>query len=586
MSLSYEKLETVMVRDPRLNTMTKREYAILRGAQQINYKRYVSTSVSNSSIQFSCPPSSAAVIVDRKVMFTLPIKLTFSGDAGVGNVLLNPNKDAPRAFPISSSIDTLTASINNTSVSINMADLIQPLMHYNVGSNLKNHEFSTTPSLQDQTQDYSDLYGCVRNPLASWGDCNKGAQQNRGGFSFHIVSNTQTAAVVEMLVTEPIFLSPFFWGQGNHCGFANVTTMDFNINFLAGAAYRMWCHDAVSSGYDVQIQASFQNFTYLIDAQPSLLFQYLTPPETQVIPRDVPITYPYFNIDRYPTDINATIGPGVYRTTTCNNIQLSSIPRRIFIFARQNNQNLYSSSKYTDSFLAIENINIQFNNYSGLLASATKEQLYDICVSSGCDMSWEEWSGKRLYKTNDFTQQYGTVGSVMCLEPGLHLGLNDLEAPGLLGQYNFQVTVTMLNTGNNAIVNPTLYVVVVSEGTFTIEKIASATQNIGVISKMEVLNSKSSPTVTIQEIQDIEGGNWLSGLSKFGSEVGKLAKETKAISRAAKAVAPALGPYGPAAQALGSVADVLGYGEGEGEGVLVGGKRMSKHKLMSRLKRY
>src|SRR5690606_7413516 len=107
MSLSYQKLEPVQVRDPRTILDNERQYAVLKSGQQMTQKGWTTTSVSQSSISFSCPPPSGQIIVDRKVRLQLPIRLTFSGNAGAGNLLLRPGRDAPRAFPISSAIDTL-----------------------------------------------------------------------------------------------------------------------------------------------------------------------------------------------------------------------------------------------------------------------------------------------------------------------------------------------------------------------------------------------------------------------------------------------------------------------------------------------
>ena len=55
MSLSYERLQCVEVRDPRTILENKREYAILRAGSQTTFKTFTTTSISQSSIQFSCP---------------------------------------------------------------------------------------------------------------------------------------------------------------------------------------------------------------------------------------------------------------------------------------------------------------------------------------------------------------------------------------------------------------------------------------------------------------------------------------------------------------------------------------------------
>ena len=141
MSLNLNPLKVVEVRDPR-TVIREKEYAILKGgaAGGVSWKPYTTTSVSNTSIQFSTPPPNFKTWIDRKMYFLLPVRLTFNS-AGNGNPILRAGYDAPRAYPLSSSTSTLSVSINNTAVSINLADIIQGLLRFNTGQQLKEHEY-------------------------------------------------------------------------------------------------------------------------------------------------------------------------------------------------------------------------------------------------------------------------------------------------------------------------------------------------------------------------------------------------------------------------------------------------------------
>src|SRR5580698_8254522 len=323
MSLSYQPITPVCVRDPRTMVEASRSYAVLKGGSQTTWKAFTTTSISASSLQFSCPPPSGGIIVDRKIYLYVPVRLTFTGIPVAGTTLLNPNRDAPRAFPLASAIDTLSATINNQSISINIADVIHALMHYNTCNDVKNLDYSMTPSYQDQSQNYGDLFGTIRSPLFNYGDSNDGNQNPRGGFPFTIVANpggdgvTVVTAIVDVAFCEPLFLSPFYFGHSNGCGFFNVNTMDFNITFLGQAANRMWSHDSsintiLGSTFTPggviggPVQTSFPIGT---GTQPLILIQYITPQENQIIPANVPITYPYFDVIRFPTDLGLV--PGV-----------------------------------------------------------------------------------------------------------------------------------------------------------------------------------------------------------------------------------------------------------------------------------
>lgn len=169
---------------------------------------------------------------------------------------------------------------------------------------------------------------------------------------------------------------------------------------------------------------------------------------------------------RYPTDANASIA-GATGTSTLqsSNIQLQSIPRRMYIYARIKNSDLLYTD--TDTFLGITSISINWNNRSGLLSSATPYDLYNISKKNGCNLSWTEWSGGPNYVALGGTNTaYGTVGSVLCLEFGTDIGLQDLECPGIDGTYQLQMAVGVKNINQTRAITPTLYIVTVNEGKY------------------------------------------------------------------------------------------------------------------------
>lgn len=603
MSLSFQPLTPVCVRDPRTILDNARTYAVLKAGSQTTWKQFTTTSISNSSLQFSCPPPSAGVIIDRKMYMYLPVRLTFTGVPPVGQSILMPNRDAPRAFPVSSSIETFQASINNQSVSINMADVIQPLMHYNTDNDLKNLDYSMTPTYQDQSQNYGDLYGAIRSPLFNYGDANDGNQCPRGGFPFWIVSNpvqavggTVLTAVVDVAFCEPLYCSPFYWGKSNESGFYNVNTMDFNITFLAQAANRMWSHDD-NGGTNVITSASMiiggLNGGPTSDMPggnlPVMLFQYITPQENMIIPNNVPITYPYFDVLRFPSDLPQSLAGSAPVQYNSNNIQLNSIPRRLYVYIRERNSDLYSNPSHTDSFFQINNISIQFQNKNGLLASASMYQLYEMSTKNHCKLSWNQWSCGPVYAPGDFVTKIGTIGSVLCIEFATDIGLDSLQAPGILAQCMLQVQVTARNlSGRN--INPTLYVVPILEGTFTIQGLGQASTNIGVITARDVLDCQQNPSVNYADVESVNGGDFWSGLKSFGSKLWPFLskahdfiKDHKLLSRGLSLIPD------PTAKTLAVAADVMGYGECGGArraGVLVGGKQLDRSKMRRRLNDY
>lgn len=599
MSLSFIPLNPVCVMDPIMVLNNQRDFAVLKSGSQTSWKQWTSTSVSNSSINFSMPPPSGSVVVDRKMYLYLTQRLTFTGIPPVGQRLLNPNLDAPRAYPIASSLETIQLSVNNQSMSFNCADVIQALMHFNTGEALKNGDYSLTPNCQDQSQQYADLIGSIRSPLQGYGDSNDENVLPRGGFPFTIVSNPVSAgaavtAVVDVAFCEPLFLSPLYFGDKNSSGFYNVNSMDLTLNFVQNIANRMWSHCANLLGVnDNIITASTCTFGGLTNGpttqfkggqQCAMFIKYITPQETQVLSPQMAITYPYFDVQRFTTD-NSPVNAGVTQIFTSNNVQLSSIPRRLYIYIRERNQDLYSNASNTDTYFSIQNVNIQFMNKNGLLSSCNENQLYQMAKKNHCNMSYTQWSGGPVYKAGSFTATMGTIGSILCIEFATDIGLDSLDAPGKLQQCTLQVQVTATNISDHTI-TPSLMVVPVLEGSFTIQGLGSASVNIGVISSKDILECQGSPFVSYADVEHVNGGNFFSGLYDFGKKIHDFVKGHKLVSKGL------LSPLGtvldvvtglPISKPLGYVSKHFGYGEGASAGVVIGGQTLPRSQLRRRL---
>lgn len=608
MSLNLTPLQVVEVRDSR-TVIRNKEYAILKGGSQCSWKPYTTTSVSSSSIQFSTPPPSPKIFIDRKQYVQIPVRITLNCAAPNANNLLRSGFDSPRAFPLSSSLNTLTVNINNTAVSLNMSDILPALLRYNTTAQLKEHDYSMTPSCLDQFQEYIDGVGSIRNSLGDYGDSNDESVMGRGGFAqYNVLTNTPGQAVIDCLFTEPIFLSPFYFGHGNATAFIGVQTMDWNFTFLTNSWARMWSHAIGGANAPGAITSGSTIFTGFSPAfsvpgapiLPQLLFNYITPQELQHIPSAM--EYSYFNIDRYPTDYSSSaLAPNTSMTMVSNNIQLQSIPRRMYIFARNSNAIQQSNANYTDTFLALSNLRVNWNNQSGLFSSATQQDLYKMSVKNHCNLSWTQWSGGPVYgntinSTGAYSTKVGTVGSVLCIEFGTDIGLSDLECGGILGTYQLQINVTATNINQTNNVFPTLYIVTVSEGVFNILDNRSVSQ-IGVVSKQDVMEAKQhlSDYVDYEMIQEINGGNFFSGIAKFGHN---LVEKIRPVAHKIYEIGKKIAPYVKTGIDIAKfAAPFMGLGEGGvlvgdqqydypiGNGAMVGGRMMSRSKLKSRLRR-
>lgn len=519
MSLALNKIKTVKVIDPELDFDNENYYAVLKGSKWTSWKPIVSTSYSNSSATFSAPPPDPNTCVSRKVRLSVPVTIDFIGNAPLGQALLQSQYDAPRAYPLSSNISTIQLDLNNTNFSINMSDTIQALLRYHNPDNLKDGELSTTPSTLDKSQQYSDLSNSIHNPLSSLIDTGLGGLDGRGAFPVSSITNNislgigmDTTATISTVFTEDIFLSPLLFGT--HClenGFIGLQTLQLIVNWNSNLN-RMWCHDNSGGTTLTSIVVTL--------GQPTLLFQYKTPDIVEHIPTFR--TYPYYEIQRYPTDYGTAVGSQTTVTIPSSNIQLNSIPRIMYIFTRKRNSDLTFLD--TDTFFSIENVSINWANQSGLLSAARKYDLYEMSVRNGCNLNWRDWSGESSpYSSGSTVSTINGVGSVLAVEFGTDIGLSSEQAPGINGTFQLQMEVTVTNRSSSAIM-PTLYVCIVNEGVFTIQN-NSAYSQIGVISQNDVLECKEMPGINYGDLK------YMAGASIFKNFKRKLKNTLKLIAK-------------------------------------------------------
>jgi hypothetical protein len=536
-------------------------------------------------------------------------------------------------------LDTVNLSINNCTVSQNMGEIIHALLRFNACDDLMELDYSESPSYLDLSQNYRDLFGTNRSPLAMAGASPDGAIPARGAYSqYHIVYNFQNLnpvggatqpgyAIVDAVFTEQIMLSPLFWGKltQNQSGFINVTSNDWTFNFLNQAANRVWSHDGTNSPVnDNSVLIAFNNFVnvrypgqpagvnypfYYGASQPILNINYITPKDNLMVGPHTSIAYPYFDINKYATDTKSTLPYPSVAQIQSNNIQLSSIPRRVYVYAREENTTYYANPNKTDTFYAIDNINVQFENYTGLFGQATQNQLWEMSRKNHCNISWQDWSGRPYYSEGGATYTvfdatsaapianiFGGTGSIICIEFATDIGLSDIDAPGVgNSSYNLQVQCQVRNcdpSGAHDAVNVSLYVLVVSEGVFNIMESGAAVTQLSILTQQDVLNARNSPFVDYNDVQDVNGGNFYSGLKNFGNKLlpyakkaNQYLKDKKIISKGADALSYLPTRASPLLRGVSQVADAYGYGYEDEGGLLVGGRQMNRKNLKSRARR-
>lgn len=578
MSLTIEPIKTVSIIEPTLQMRSEKYYGVFKGGSDNTYYTYPANSHSVSQAVWNINTPSEDMFIDRKIYLQSKMRFEFNGTTpDVSIPLLVPNFDALRAFPLANSMSTATMQINSGASTVNVSDIVQAMMRYSTFEE-QYYELTNSPNYMDQAQTYEELRGSMRNPLNAYHDSIDGAFMPRGAFPYNIISNTggpQAQAIVEVDIVEPIMVSPLHFNRTLANGFIGVKQMSFQIVWKANLLAKMWSHfeDPETPRAIDELNSSVT----FIEA-PQLLVRVVNPSELNSLVIPNLTLYPYHQIDRYITDKGPMLKDAPATSQTINSIQLSVVPRRLFIYVKRADNE--DSITKCDSFMAIEGVSINFGNRSGILSSATKRDLYNISKKNGVNLSWASWSGENMFGLDG--EYYNGVGSVLCLKIPEDIALtnSDLLAPGVAEKINLQMQVTYRNYGPD-VNNVQMFVIADNEGIFTIQNGLGIAQ-IGILSKDDVLNAQAVEGVNYEDVLDVYGGDFFSDVGAFFKKIPSGLKKVSQFTQEnilpiARAVAPLL-------VGLGATGGKLINPEAQG-GLLVGGKSYSKAALRRRLRK-
>jgi hypothetical protein len=572
--------KTVLIEDSRVADITDSEvFGVLSGASQSTFQQYNAVSASNSSIVFATQIPSENIVIDRRLLINSTVNFTITaGGAGrvppIGvPVLAYGFRDSLQQFPLNSLFSTCQTTINNVSTSSNLKDILPMLMVMN-DSRVMSRWNSTCPALRDQAYGfYPDGVGATNNPLASYGVASYDADFiPRGAYNFRIISIVHTATggindgslistgngdawsiVCSFNTTEPfVGLSPFInFNPDCSAGLLGVNTMSFVLNIdnscarlfssAGGSFTNGGTANATWTPYISSIALGGGGLNPFTDTR--LLFNFLSLQPEQYAKLSTKNVVPYHDYPRFLTvqnnqpSINAAIYPvPTYNTSgapvaqptlasttlTSQAIQLNQVPDLILICARVP----MTSQDWgdTSSFLTINNIRLNFNNSSGLLASATQQDLYEMSVRNGSAQSFYEWSG--ISQNNDqatgLVRYLSTTGSVLVINPSLDLSLPSYLTASSLGQFQLQFNLQVTNQYPFQ-VTPEICVVCVNSGIFVTTQGTSAIYT-GILTKDETLRTK-----TERPIADIDTRSYerLVGGAMMNRGVGAIASKMR-----------------------------------------------------------
>jgi hypothetical protein len=463
-----------------------------------------------------------------------------------------------QSFPLNRLFTTVTASVNNVSTSLNQREIMPALLRMIPQEYLQKYN-GMTPTMLDNYGSLAAAVGANSNPMGDYTNathnqyllprgCHKIEYGNwlvdrnifGGGNDTSLVSaNVGDIFTIDMDVTftEPLLISPFMFNSfgANKSGFLGIN--NFSLVISADAALsRLWstANPAAISGaanYVISPRPGAIGGTF---GTTELLCNFLTAPVSMVLPPKSVL--PFNNFTSYVTQTSGNTAARVARTAagingaiastvrSINSIQFEVVPDMLLIFARA-----VASGSLTqldsDTFLPLTSCSITFGNKSGLLSSASVQDLWLLSKKNGSCIDWPGFQGivNKSLSVNPVVNEVSTCGSLLVLNPSLDFGLQSpYISNGSVGQFNFQMQLGVANNTLAALA-PEIVVVAMRSGVVVTSSGQSTltTNMLNASLVTEAIEKHQKPSKP-QDFERLVGGGARSGGSRSGGLSSKL----------------------------------------------------------------
>jgi hypothetical protein len=434
-------LESYRLLDSRLSqNQSTRSFQTSIGGSNVTYRKEHSNASSDTQVSFQLTPNSPNNVLDRTFMLTSVVTVDFKSNNIDDTKILNSGDNACRGF--SSIVESTNVAINGLTIS-QETKYVKDL--YNRFSddldNLVKFQ-SITPSLStegDNFTEYSTGYGTSQNVLAGYKDSNR-RTTGRSFYPIEVIFNPigdgdpgfpLVDAQIKFRMVELFTLSPLEYEGLMVPGLANVTSLQLNFN-LSSDKTKFWSRAKTAGRVTetvFQVKPTFADY--------EIHFCEITLPVFYSLPPSIALSY-------YDVQRQVSRGTQFYNYLSTfdlntNTYQLNQTPSRIMVLVRPppNDSNAYQ----TDTFAAIESINIQYNNMSSILSSASTEQLFQISSRNGSTQHYTEFRGYTVNYDSVSQTPLGTTGSIICLDFGKDISADPTAIPGTSINANFSINV-------------------------------------------------------------------------------------------------------------------------------------------------
>jgi hypothetical protein len=573
-------IEKIKVIDSRI-VQTAPKFAVNEGAPQVSNPPFHAVSSTSSNMSFNINAPSKNVFMDREVSITTGVRmkaLLVLATAPADPLPPNPapllrfgQNIALPAFPLQSMMNTLSITVNNSTITANQRDVIYELLR--LTANSRNNQCRTTPSMLDRYVNNSDAFTFGNSPISGYqnalttGSVPNGAYPNIRWLDANGNDSTEPLPVAgqtdyniywEYTITEKLVLSPFIFAEEEYegVGLYGINNIQILANFGADMSKNIrWISG--DTAFTIQ-NVNFFNTNPFVNPVVNCVFRN----PCDAIPLPPKSIVPFMETPRYiSSNTGVQIPSGQTRTLTSNTIVLSQIPDMMLIYVKPNSfinnggiERAYDGS-YGDFYLPVSKFVANFDNNSGMMSSITREQLFQMTVNNNFDVNYPEFLGEAHVNN---AESVSLVGSPIVLRPGKDFPLASGSASGLGGNYTLQFQIEVKNQTANTVSNPIIYCMVVNSGFFETDNGTSVIKTAPLTSS-EVF---SAPVMSHSaEVERMVGGSFWS---KLGSTLKSIVKHPiyKTISSTAKSLARSSG--NPTAKKIADVADAVGLGKSTG----------------------
>ena len=583
----------ILVNDGRISKIKTADdisMVVKSGAKTILHQQYEPTTVNSNSVHWSIQvPSPDTLIDSSNIKLKGKLKFHFkktildgAGDPKAGELIIT---GAASAFPINTSTDLITLTLNGVNINVPMSGIRQMLLKQYDQKTISEYN-NTCPSFVDT------LYGkFIDGTFDALGDlpvANSSLADSsytdddvvkRGAFpvTYSVYYNSTVVGgwtkrepsdgtkdfkstgdaiggvyivQCEMDVNEPLLGVPFDAFSNSSASLLGINRMEIKLNlndcrniFNDFGAYPV---SEMAPGVNSTIAALHgeASTNFLLDKNCSVRLCQMNIHDSQYGKLKAQNTFPVTQYTAIETPRQVT--SSVSTLVRSNVITLGSIPDKFYLQVRLPYEDQTAGVSNFKGY-PITGIRITMNNEGNLLSDRDQHELFLLSKKNGCKQTWGEFSGKlSTYVSNSIE----SIGSYLVIDPVFDLGLSDMLSSGSLGTYSVQFHVTFEApytpaSGNTpAVGSPYELAMMYTESALFSTKQGASSMESAYLTKDDVYKTKSSsstPSIDYDMfMNEMQGGARKPiNLSAIGESLGRAGDVYNASKKAYKNVSAA-----------------------------------------------